>query len=67
MQAEFTNFENIAQNESLMIKKMMICTDQDRIQQIVLNLLSNAIKFTKQGGYIKVKAKYISDRDDLTY
>ncbi len=30
-------------------KALKLCSDQDKVQQILLNLLSNAIKFTAQG------------------
>jgi|GEM_PF-676194 len=32
----------------------IICTDQVRVNQVILNLLSNAVKFTSQGG-VKVR------------
>ena len=44
-----------------------ICTDQTRLQQILLNLLSNSLKFTKTGRSVKIRAKYIREMSDLTF
>jgi signal transduction histidine kinase len=30
---------------------------------VVLNLYSNALKFTKKGGFVRIKCKYIPDED----
>ena len=40
-----------------------LCTDHNRLKQIILNLLSNAIKFTLEGG-ITVKARLTNSPED---
>ena len=43
----------------------MICSDQQRIQQVLLNLVSNALKFTLSGGRINIRCKYINTMQDI--
>lgn len=43
-------------------EKMPVFADSDAIVQVVTNLLGNAIKFTPEGGTIKIRAYYSSDR-----
>ena len=45
----------------------MICTDQQRLSQIILNLLSNSLKFTSNGGFVKVKGKVLHHQQELSY
>ena len=42
-----------------------ICSDMQRIQQVILNLLSNAVKFTKSGGSVTISSKVVFVVDDL--
>ena len=48
-------------------KKVMVCSDSQRISQILLNLISNSLKFTNNGGFIKVKGKVLYHPAELTY
>lgn len=43
-------------------EKMLVFADSDAIVQVVTNLLGNATKFTPEGGTIKIRAYYSSDR-----
>ena len=43
-------------------EKMPVFADSDAIVQVVTNLLGNATKFTPEGGTIKIRAYYSSDR-----
>lgn len=43
-----------------------ICSDPDRIQQVLLNLLSNAIKFTPKGE-VAIMCRLVLDEDSKKY
>lgn len=45
-----------------MQRAMIICTDEIRIQQVIVNLLNNAIKFTKEGS---INIGYKVDKDSV--
>ena len=45
----------------------MICTDQQRFQQVLLNLIYNSLKFTLNCGFVKIKVKQINSREDLSF
>lgn len=48
----FSNFTNIALSDReavLGFKSPFICTDMDRVNQVLLGIQSNAIKFTEEG------------------
>ena len=42
----------------------MVCTDEQRMVQVVLNLLSNALKFTKDDGKILIVCKILIIKGD---
>lgn len=72
MLAEYENFEALVKSDPKKRRlsesqKYKICTDQQRLQQILLNLISNSFKFTPKDGYIKIKAKYIQKASDLSH
>ena len=45
----------------------MICSDMQRIQQVLLNLQSNALKFTRKGGEIEIKCKLICGEEEILF
>jgi signal transduction histidine kinase len=49
----FKGFEN----------KQMVCTDEGRLQQVLLNFYSNALKFTSRGGEIRVICRLTFDQE----
>ena len=64
----FATFTNIAKTESeaqLGLKSPFVCTDQDRVNQVLLGLQSNAIKFT-ESGKIEIRVT-ILDRDQKEF
>ena len=46
------------------IDHLKIISDENRLKQILLNLISNSVKFT-QTGFIKLKAKYITEKNTI--
>lgn len=45
----FLNIAESAEEARLGMKSPFICTDEDRVMQVLLGLQSNAIKFTQEG------------------
>ena len=38
-----------------------LCTDEFRVQQVVLNFLSNALKFTSRKGKVTIKCTFLKN------
>ena len=66
MQAEFLEI-NLCYSFKGFGNSFKICTDRQRIQQILLNLQSNALKFTRSGGKVEIICSLIRDMDDLEF
>ena len=65
MRIEVTQeFEGFLNDEFDNQDGFMICSDMQRIQQVLLNLQSNALKFTPKGGRVEIKCKYLKDKND---
>lgn len=45
-------------------KETFICSDYNRLRQVVINLLSNAIKYTKKDGLIKIVCKHFEANNE---
>jgi signal transduction histidine kinase len=54
-------------NRLALNQKVNICTDSQRMSQIILNLVSNSPKFTGNGGFVKVKGKLINQKSNLSF
>jgi PAS domain S-box-containing protein len=58
--------KNIRLERSLGPRVGIVMGDPARLQQIVWNLLSNAIKFTPPGGRVRLEAKRVGGRAEIT-
>ena len=66
LQAQFLQIELCSTFEGFGLD-FQICSDKQRIQQVLLNLQSNALKFTQSGGQVVIKCKLIKHEDDLEF
>mmetsp|Transcript_375 Transcript_375/g.321 ORF Transcript_375/g.321 Transcript_375/m.321 type:complete len:192 (-) Transcript_375:1218-1793(-) len=57
----FDNFEDSMTSHN----EFFVCTDEQRLQQVIMNVLSNSLKFTPQGGSVLISAKHIAKLEDL--
>ena len=39
----------------------VICTDAQRMQQVLLNFYSNALKFSSRGGHVDIKCMFVKE------
>lgn len=46
--------------------ELLIHTDKDRLQRVMLNLISNALKFCRIGKQVIIRSKIIESIDDLS-
>jgi signal transduction histidine kinase len=59
--ATFRNITDIDYQSNPLFESPMICSDEDRIKQVLLGLQANALKFTQRG---KVEISVSIERKD---
>ena len=67
LKAEFLEINLYSIFEGFDNNNFLICSDKQRIQQVLLNLQSNSLKFTRRGGEVEIKCKLIKQEDDLEF